>query len=85
MAISRPSGHEKTKPIYSFSVLLDAYCVNEFEKTKPISLSAFEDGQGDHSGNGFCPAALDDDSDDFFDIFVCARGFFLYFASVAGD
>jgi len=27
---------EKTKPIYSYCVLRDAYCEKEFEKTKPI-------------------------------------------------
>jgi hypothetical protein len=27
---------KKTKPIYSFRVLRAAYCVHEFEKTKPI-------------------------------------------------
>ena len=27
---------EKTKPIYSFCVQSAAYCVNGFEKTKPI-------------------------------------------------
>ena len=28
---------EKTKPIYSYCVMLDAYCVKGFEKTKPMS------------------------------------------------
>ena len=27
---------EKTKPIYSYCVLRDAYCEKAFEKTKPI-------------------------------------------------
>jgi hypothetical protein len=29
-------GQRKTKPIYSYCVVRDAYCVREFEKTKPI-------------------------------------------------
>ena len=46
---------------------------------------AFEDGQGNHSGNGFCPAAFDDDSDDFLYVLISTRGLFFYLASVVGD
>ena len=54
-------------------------------QTKPIALSTFEDGQGDHASDDFYPAAFDDDSDDLIDVFVGARCFFFYFAPVAGD
>ena len=37
MGILAGQGGEKTKPIYSYCVLRDAYCEKEFEKTKPIS------------------------------------------------
>ena len=54
-------------------------------QSKPNLLSALEDGQGDHAGDGLCPAALDYDSNNLFDVFISARGFFLDFAPVAGD
>jgi hypothetical protein len=37
--MSLKSTFEKTKPIYSYCVLRDAYCEKEFEKTNPILVS----------------------------------------------
>jgi hypothetical protein len=38
-------GTKKTKPIYSYYVVRDAYCVNEIEKTNPILAPGFTWGQ----------------------------------------